>query len=31
MFSRGELDSWVSPISELEREADWCLRDDTDA
>lgn len=31
LFSRGELDYWVSPISELEREADWCLRDDTDA
>ncbi|WP_433165879.1 hypothetical protein [Kribbella sp. CA-247076] len=30
-FSRSELDSWASPITQLEREADWCLRDDTEA
>jgi hypothetical protein len=29
-FSRSELESWASPITQLEREADWCLRDDTD-
>ena len=28
--SRRELGSWASPITELEREADWCLRDDTE-
>lgn len=31
MFSRDELNSWVMPIGELEREADWCLKGDTDA
>jgi hypothetical protein len=29
-FSRSELASWASPITELEREVDWCLRDDNE-
>ena len=27
-FSRSELDSWASPMTDLEREADGCLRDE---
>ena len=30
LVSRTELDSWASPLTELERDADWCLRDDTE-
>jgi hypothetical protein len=30
LFSRTELNSWASPITEVERETDWCLRDDTE-
>ena len=30
LFSRSELDSWASPIIEVERKADWCLRDQTE-
>ena len=30
LVSRSELDAWASPVTKLEREADWCLRDDTE-
>lgn len=30
LFSRRELDSWASPITELQREADWSLGDDSE-
>ncbi len=29
-FSRNQLDSWASPIKKLVREADWCLRGETE-
>jgi hypothetical protein len=29
-FSRSDVPSWASPITELERKADWCLRDETE-
>jgi hypothetical protein len=30
LFSRSELASWASPITELEREVGWCLGDDNE-
>lgn len=29
-FSRNDLESWASPIAQLERGVDWCLRDETE-
>ena len=29
-FSPDDLDSWAAPINEVEREVDWCLRDDSE-
>ena len=29
-FSRSDLESWASPMTQLERDVDWCLRDDTE-